>query len=357
MLQNYKIGQNQPTRDEVFMQRCIDLARFGEGHVAPNPLVGAVVVYNNKIIGEGYHQYFGGPHAEVNAVNRVKDKGLLKQSTLYVNLEPCAHHGKTPPCADLIVHYQIPEVVIGMQDPFSKVNGAGIKRLNSAGCQVKVGILEKECHELNLRFITFHGQMRPYVILKWAQTLDGFIDKTRNENSDQHPNWITNELCRALVHKWRTEVQSIMVGTNTALIDNPKLNVRAWSGTNPLRIVIDRDFTLPNHLSLFDQKQPTLVLNSKKNETKHQVEYLKLPFNRQFIPELFESLYNRGISGLLVEGGFELLQSFIDQNLWDEARIFTGSTKFMDGVKAPVISGNIISYETLDHNILTVMRR
>ncbi len=326
------------TSHNFFMKRCIELAKLGAGKVAPNPMVGAVIVHNNVIIGEGYHECFGGAHAEVNAINQVKDKSLLKTATIYVSLEPCAHQGKTPPCADLIVKHEIPNVVIGMQDPFSEVNGAGIKILKNAGSKVTIGILEKQCLELNKEFITYHTKKRPYIILKWAETADGFIDKERKENEPQQPNWITNETCRALVHKWRSETKAILVGTNTALTDNPKLDVRTWSGNSPLRIVLDRQLRLPENLHLFNTKQPTLVINEKKSESNNTLEYIRLDFNDILITNLLHLLYKKGVSSIIIEGGQKVLSSFIEQNYWDEARIFVGNLFFKKGIKAPTIS-------------------
>lgn len=342
----------QKTIHEYYMQRCIELAKNGAGQVAPNPMVGAVVVHNNRIIGQGYHAGFGEPHAEVHAIASVSDKSLLKESTIYVSLEPCAHQGKTPPCADLIVAHQIPRVVIGMVDPFNKVNGAGIKRLEQAGCDVTTGVLERECWDLNKAFITYHTQQRPYIILKWAQTLDGFIDKKREPGFIQEPNWITNEVCRSLVHKWRSEVQSIMVGTHTAYIDNPQLNVRVWSGKAPLRIVPDKNLKLDKELHLFDQQQATLVLNSVKDAVDGLIEYKTLPFGDAFLRELMKTLYDKGVNSLLVEGGQQLLQSFINKNYWDEARVFTGNVFFNKGTAAPVIKGVVASHQKLRDNIL-----
>ncbi len=340
--------------DEKYMSRCIELAHKGKGHVAPNPMVGAVIVHQGKIIGEGYHRVFGGPHAEVNAINSVKNKDLLKDSTIYVSLEPCSHHGKTPPCADLFVHEKIPHVVVGMKDPFTEVNGEGIRKLLEAGCRVEVGVLEDECRDLNREFNLFHTQKRPYIILKWAQTLDGFIDKERKPANIAEPNWITNEECRSLVHKWRTEIGAIMVGTNTARLDNPKLNIRAWSGKAPLRIVIDKDLSLPQTLFLFDNTQPTLVLNELKNENIENTEFLKIEFGESFIHALTKELYNRKIMSLFVEGGQKLLNSFIEQDFWDETRIFTGNKYFNAGTMAPKINGRIISQENLGDNMLVL---
>jgi len=341
-------------QDELFMDRCLQIAQKGKGYVAPNPMVGSVIVYNGQIIGEGYHRKCGEAHAEVNAINSVLNEEELSKSTIYVSLEPCAHYGKTPPCADLIINKKIPNVVIGMQDPFAKVNGEGIKRLLNAGCNVKVGVLESKCWELNKEFFVFHTKKRPYVILKWAQTFDGFIDRIREPSEVAEPNWITNEVCRALVHKWRTEVQSIMVGTNTALIDNPKLNIRSWVGNAPIRIVIDKQLKLPKSYHLLDDTQATVVLNEKISENFGQTQYLKFDFGDGFFEELNQFLFNQGITSLFVEGGSELLNTFINQNIWDKARVFTGNKNFVNGIAAPNIKGSIIAYEKLRDNYLTV---
>lgn len=332
--------------DEFFMHRCLQLAKLGAGTAAPNPMVGAVVVCDGKIIGEGYHHRCGEAHAEVNAINSVKNPELLSKSTIYVSLEPCSHFGKTPPCADLIINKHIPNVVVGMVDPFGKVNGNGINKLRAAGCNVKVGVLEDECRWLNRAFITFHQKKRPYIILKWAQSADGFIDAVRTiENAN--PQWITNDACRSLVHKWRTEAGAIMVGYNTALLDNPRLNVRAWSGRNPLRIVTDKNLQLPDNLALFDHQQPTWRLNTINNDATENLQNVKLPWGAEMLPTLMQKLYEAEVNQLIVEGGTKLLQSFIDANLWDETRIFTGTSLFGNGIKAPKISGNVRSTEMI----------
>ncbi len=324
-------------RDETYMQRCVELARGGLGHVSPNPMVGALVAHNNTIIGEGYHRFYGGPHAEVYAIDAVKDRWKLRESTLYVNLEPCVHHGKTPPCTDLILKERIPEVVIGTVDPFDEVAGRGIARLRSRGCQVKVGVLKDACRVLNRRFFTFHEKKRPYIILKWAQTADGFIDAERMRGAQNRPTWITSEKLRMLVHKWRTQESVIMVGTETALKDNPQLNVRDWHGDNPLRIVIDQHLTLPANLKLMDNSQPTVILNEKFEKTDGQTQLWKLRFDELILDNLMARLYNENKQSAIIEGGRYLLQSFIDANLWDEARIFTGTQFFGKGVPAPRI--------------------
>ena len=326
-----------------YMQRCIELAKNGLGNVAPNPMVGCVIVYKDQIIGEGYHQKYGKAHAEVNAINSVKDKSLLTNSRLYVNLEPCAHFGKTPPCSDLIVEYKIPEVIIGCVDSFSLVAGKGINRLRQAGISVICGVNEAECRELNKRFFTFHERKRPYVILKWAQTLDGFIDKSRESNSKPGINWISNKYSKILVHQWRTQEQAILVGNRTALNDNPQLNVRLVSGKSPLRMVLDKDLKLPNSLNLFDKSIPTLIFTQRENVTSsssscENIEYISIDFSVDIHPQINDFLYQKNIQSLIVEGGSSLLNSYIKNDLWDEARVIIGNTTFGSGLKAPVIN-------------------
>lgn len=305
------------TNDEKYMMRCIQLAQNGKLGAAPNPMVGAVVVCDGRIIGEGYHAKCGEAHAEVNAINSVKDESLLRRSTLYVSLEPCAHYGKTPPCAKLIVSKGIPKVVIGCQDPFSKVAGKGIEILKQAGCEVVVGVLEKACQDLNKAFFTVQLKHRPFITLKWAQSADGYMDVERN---DGEPVKLSSPLTQLIAHKRRAEHQAIIVGTQTARLDNPSLNVRDWCGPQPLRIVIDKDLTLPRHLHLFDGSQPTLVV-TEKNETIAGAMTLQVDFNQSILPQLMEELQRRNIQSLLVEGGSKLLQSFIDEGLWDEAYV------------------------------------
>ena len=294
------------------MRRCLQLARCGEAGAPPNPMVGAVIVCDSRIIGEGYHRRCGGPHAEVNAINSVKERDLLSRSTIYVSLEPCAHYGKTPPCADLIIETGIRRVVIGCTDPFTKVNGLGIKKLREAGCEVQVGVLEQECRELNRRFFTFHEKHRPWIILKWAQSNDGFIGKDERVI-------LSNALTQTLVHRLRARSGAILVGTNTALQDNPTLTTRLWPGPNPLRLTIDRNGILPPTLHLKDNSTPTVI------------------YSHESIEEILADLYARGIQSLLVEGGAKLLQSFIDKGLWDEARIETAPLCLGQGTKAPTL--------------------
>lgn len=319
------------TNDEKYMMRCIQLAQNGKLGAAPNPMVGAVVVCDGRIIGEGYHAKCGEAHAEVNAINSVKDESLLRRSTLYVSLEPCAHYGKTPPCAKLIVSKGIPKVVIGCQDPFSKVAGKGIEILKQAGCEVVVGVLEKACQDLNKAFFTVQLKHRPFITLKWAQSADGFMDVERN---DGEPVKLSSPLTQLIAHKRRAEHQAIIVGTQTARLDNPSLNVRDWCGPQPLRIVIDKNLTLPLHLHLFDGSQPTLVV-TEKNETIAGAMTLQVDFNQSILPQLMEELQRRNIQSLLVEGGSKLLQSFIDEGLWDEAYVEHCPQVFGHGILSP----------------------
>lgn len=335
------------------MLRCLELAKNGLGTVAPNPMVGSVIVYEGKIIGEGYHQHYGEAHAEVNAINAVKNKAFLPESTLYVNLEPCAHFGKTPPCADLIIKNNIKKVVIGCMDTYSEVAGKGIERLKNAGIEVVVGVLEKESLKLNKRFFTFHNKKRPYIILKWAETKDGFVDIDRT-NKQQTENWITSPLSKKLVHKWRSEEAAIMVGTNTALNDNPQLNVREWTGKNPIRIVLDLKLRLPKELHLFDKTIPTLVFNYQQEKLEDNLEYIKLNASKNIENQILEALYKRNIQSVIIEGGATLLQSFIDANLWDEARVFIGNKTFEKGLKAPIIGKLACVEEKISTDLLLI---
>ncbi len=339
---------------ETFMQRCLDLALLGMGDVAPNPMVGCVIVHDGIIIGEGYHQKFGQPHAEVNAIRSVQNPELLSSSTLYVSLEPCSHHGKTPPCSDLIIENRIPHVLIGTIDPFAKVAGKGIERMKNAGIEVEVGVLENECRELNRRFFTFHEKERPYILLKWAQTLDGFIDTDRTET--QHPTWITNALSKRLVHKQRSEESAILIGTNTAEFDNPALTVREWTGNQPVRMTIDRTGRLDTRLHIFDGKALTWFFTAKELTGSENLHFILLDFNQNILPQLLSELYKRDILSVVVEGGGELLSSFLEAGLWDEAFVYTGNQFFGKGVAAPHISGETIAFEILDDCKLHVMR-
>jgi len=328
-------------RDELYILRCLELALKGLGKTRQNPMVGAVIVNNDRIIGEGYHACFGGPHAEVTAINSIKDKSLLSGSTLYVNLEPCSHFGKTPPCSFLIRDLQIPRVVIGSIDPNPQVSTLGIQILKDCGIEVITGVKEKECRFLNRRFFTFHEKKRPYIILKWAQSKDGFIDIRRNINDFGHTNWISGQTARILVHKWRSEEIAIMVGTNTILTDNPDLDVRYWYGQNPIRVIPDKVGRLSDDLKIFNGKNKTLILISTYNINRTNVEYVTISKDRFILPVFLEELYKRDILSILVEGGASLLNSFIKSGLWDEARIFTGNVKLKDGIKAPVLNAEI----------------
>jgi diaminohydroxyphosphoribosylaminopyrimidine deaminase/5-amino-6-(5-phosphoribosylamino)uracil reductase len=330
-----------PSEDEKFMQRCLDLAKMGAGYTSPNPMVGSVVVYEERIIGEGFHRRCGEAHAEVNAVNSVRDKSLLRKSTLYVNLEPCAHQGRTPACSTMIIENRIPKVVVGSTDPFEKVAGKGIQMLRNAGCEVVIGILDKECRELNRRFFTYHILKRPYIILKWAQSSDGFIDFNRPPDAPIRPNWITDEFSRTLVHKWRAEEDAIMVGTNTAAKDNPKLDVRNWFGKNPIRVVLDRKLRLSENLSLFDSKIQTLVFTEQQKKSKFNSEFIQIDFSKNLYEQVFKHLYDRQILSVIIEGGAQLINGLLKINLWDEARIFVGDKVFFEGIEAPKMMKNI----------------
>lgn len=336
---------------QFYMQRCIELARNGAGSVSPNPLVGCVIVHNNIIIGEGWHRQFGQAHAEVNAIATVKDKSLLSESTLYVNLEPCNHFGKTPPCADLIIQHQIKQVVVGMVDPFEKVAGNGISKLRAAGINTVIGVLEKECRFLNRRFIKYVTRHKPYVILKWAQTHNGYIapdaHKLSAEEFEQQRH-ITGFTIQKLVHKWRTEEDAIMVGTNTALLDNPALNARAWHGKNPVRIVIDRTLRLPDSLKLFDKSEPTIVFTEQQKESNHNLTFIQVDFSQNWFDEVLNHLYRLKIQSLIVEGGSQLLNTIIEANLWDEAIQFISPKTINDGVKAPFINGRNYKSNIID---------
>lgn len=329
------------------MQRCLDLAILGAGKVSPNPMVGAVIVHNNRIIGEGYHQQYGQAHAEVNAVNDALTNSnnagdLLQESTIYVSLEPCAHYGKTPPCADLIIKHSIPHVVVGCRDPFPQVDGKGIEKLQVAGIEVTLGVLEDECRFINRRFFTKVQQHRPYVILKWAETQDGFFAP-----DDSRQFWITGTESRKLVHQWRGEEDAILVGKNTAAIDNPQLNVRFGTGRSPKRVVIDRKLELNHELYIFDQSVETLVFNEIKTDIDGKIKYIALENFDRYVPHyILYQLYLQDIQSLIIEGGAYTLNAFIEAGLWDEARVFTGAISLNSGINAPKING-IIADEIL----------
>ena len=321
---------------EKYIRRCIELAKNGFGTTYPNPMVGSVIVYNDTIIGEGWHKKAGEPHAEVNAVRSVKDKSLLKKATIYVSLEPCSHFGKTPPCCDLIIENKIPNVVVGTVDPNEKVAGNGIRKLVEAGANVVVGILEDECNELNKRFFTFHQKKRPYIILKWAESLDGYLAPEKETNQERRPVWITNTFSRQLVHKWRSEEQAILVGTQTVIDDNPKLNVRDWSGNNPIRVVLDQNNRISKDSFVFDGSVKTIIFTkSDITISTENILFEKIEFNKNTIENILSVLYQHQIQSIIIEGGKQTLQSFIDKNIWDEARVFIGKNTFEKGTKAP----------------------
>ena len=373
----------QPAEDGKYVRRCLEIALRAKGNTAPNPMVGAVIVHGNTIIGEGYHKAFGSTHAEPCAISSVKNPGLLGSSTLYVNLEPCAHYGKTPPCADLIIRSGIPRVVAGTVDPNPLVSGNGIKRLKENGIKVTAGLIEHECRHVNRRYFTWHLQKRPWIILKWAQSADGFIDLERPPGTPVGPNWITSETARILVHKWRAEEQAILVGTNTVIKDNPRLNVRLWEGRDPLRVIIDRELKLGSSYHVFDNSQDTLVFTEAGaglNEATHQAgkvagriknkaaaigssagqrerqgpEYASLAFDGTAEEKMMKHLYSLNIQSVIIEGGAFTLNRFIEKGLWDEARIFTGQQSFLGGVKAPFLSGIMVKSLITGNSLLKI---
>jgi diaminohydroxyphosphoribosylaminopyrimidine deaminase/5-amino-6-(5-phosphoribosylamino)uracil reductase len=347
---------------EKYIKRCIQLAQNGLGTTYPNPMVGSVIVHNNTIIGEGWHQKSGEPHAEVNAINAVKDKSLLKEATIYVSLEPCSHFGKTPPCCDLIIKNKIPNVVIGTVDPNIKVAGNGIKKIIEAGAKVTVGVLETECYELNKRFFTFHEKKRPYIILKWAETKDGFIApdellRKTVDSTEKKPYWITNFYSRQLVHKWRTEEQAILVGTQTAIDDNPILNARDWFGNNPIRLVLDQKNRIPNNSHVFDNQVKTILFSGTKTKIeKENTTFEVIDFEQNIANQIVSVLYKHQIQSVIIEGGRQTLQTFIDSQLWDEARIFIGNVSFISGIKSPVLNSNIFEQHLIDTDELKLCR-
>ena len=327
------------------MRRCLQLAANGLGSTYPNPLVGCVIVHRGKIIGEGWHRKAGEPHAEVHAFNSVRDKELLKESELYVNLEPCSHHGRTPPCADLIVKMGVPRVFIGSLDENSRVNGAGVARLEKSGCQVTVGILEKECRELNRRFFTFHRRKRPYIILKWAESADEFIFPAEDQVAERGPVWISNTYSRQLVHKWRAEEEAILVGTRTMEQDDPSLTVREVKGKPILRLVIDRLGKSSWQSKVFQGEFRTVVFAEKGNsrrqipeELRNNVRIKELDFGASLAAQIVDFLFEEEVQSLIVEGGAFTLNAFIEAGLWDEARVFRGNVLFREGLRAPILS-------------------
>jgi diaminohydroxyphosphoribosylaminopyrimidine deaminase/5-amino-6-(5-phosphoribosylamino)uracil reductase len=322
------------------MRRALDLAKLGIGSVSPNPVVGCVLVAEDRIIGEGFHQKYGENHAEVNAIESVKDKALIKAATAYVTLEPCSHHGKTPPCASRLISEGIRNVVIASLDPNPLVSGKGVSLLKKSGIHVSVGLLAENYEHINRRFFTFHRKKRPYIILKWAETADGYLART-----DYSSKWISNARSRQWVHKWRSEEDAVMVGYNTAFHDNPMLNVRSWNGRNPVRIFMDRDLSLPDSHHLKNGDQRTICITSTKEGKDTKIEYLQIA-NFEDTQGIFKEIYNRNIQSIIVEGGRKTLQSIIKEGIWDEARIFRSSNSFGDGIKAPMLAGEL--FETRD---------
>jgi len=343
---------------EKYINRCIELAKNGLGTTYPNPMVGSVIVLNDTIIGEGWHRKAGEPHAEVIAIRSVKDKSLLKDATIYVSLEPCSHFGKTPPCAHLIVENKIKNVVIGTIDINSKVSGRGVEYLKRNGCNVIVGVLEKECEQLNKRFFIFHNKKRPFIILKWAETSDGFIDKLRDKSSENIPNWISNIYSQQFAHKMRSEEQAILVGTKTALNDNPSLNCRNWFGENPIRLVLDRTLKIPSNYNLLDGSVKTIVLTEKENVKKQHENVLFeiIDFTDNIPRQICGVLYKHEIQSVIIEGGTQTLRSFIDEKLWDEAFIFVGNILFKNGLKSPEIKNAPTEIQKIFDDTLKIYR-
>nr|WP_299033696.1 bifunctional diaminohydroxyphosphoribosylaminopyrimidine deaminase/5-amino-6-(5-phosphoribosylamino)uracil reductase RibD [uncultured Tenacibaculum sp.] len=342
-----------------YIQRCLQLAKNGIGTTRPNPSVGAVIVHDNKIIGEGFTSPYGGPHAEVNAINSVQNQELLKEATIYVTLEPCSHHGKTPPCADLIIKKRIPNIVIGSVDTNSLVAGKGIERLKKAGRNVIVGVCEEACKEHHKRFFTVQNKKRPYIILKWAETKDGFIAPLTKD--EQKPVWISNAYSQQLVHKWRSEEHAILVGTNTVIADNPSLTVRSWFGNNPVRIVIDKNLRIPSETTVLDGNVKTIVLVDRKErretrKEKQEVFYEEIDFSSKVAEQICDVLHKHQIQSVIIEGGAHTLQTFIEANLWDEARVFIGDVNFGAGVKHPVFNAKLSSEKKITNDLLRIYK-
>ena len=335
---------------EHYIKRCLEISKLGIGTTRPNPSVGAVLVVDDRIIGEGFTSPYGGNHAEVNAISTVRDSSLLATATMYVTLEPCSHFGKTPPCADLIIKSEIKKVVIGCIDSNVLVAGKGVERLQNAGCEVIVGVLEKECKAHHKRFFTFQTKKRPFIILKWAQTLDAYV--APKNRAIQAPVWITNEASRQLVHKWRCEEQAILVGTTTVLDDNPRLDVRYWKGEDPVRIVIDKELKIPANLKVYDGSVKTIFINESSTSVKGAIFFEKINFSKPIAIQICEVLFKHNIQSLIVEGGTKTIQTFIDENLWDEARVFSGEVHFNDGVNAPILDVIPTNEENIKGDIL-----
>lgn len=348
------------------MQRCLELAQIGLRAAMPNPSVGAILVHNGRIIGEGFTSPYGGPHGEVNCINSVNeaDRHLIPEATLYVSLEPCSHYGKTPPCCDLIIHHRIQNIVVGTIDPNEKVAGNGIRKLREAGKNVITGVLEKECRELNRRFFTFHEEQRPYIILKWAESADGFLSPSRLSDSsisgsleDKKPVWITNAYSRQLVHKWRSEEAAILVGTQTVLDDNPQLDVRDWTGPNPVRIVLDRSGRISDDHFVKNQKIKSIILTEKADfPNLDNLHYEQISFDEHLPQTIAGILYKHGLLSVIVEGGRRTLQTFVDSGLWDEARVFKGEAVLHNGTMAPELSAIAKTRQKIVNDELLIFR-
>ena len=336
---------------ENFMNKCLKLAKKGRGKTSPNPMVGCVIVHNNKVIGEGYHEKYGHQHAEVNAINSVKNKNLLKESVLYVNLEPCAHHGKTPPCSDLIINNNIPKVIIGCKDSFIEVSGKGIEKMKRHNIDVKVGVLEKECLDLNKRFFTFHDKRRPYIILKWAKSKDNLIAPINQKEKF----WMTSNSSKKLVHKWRSYEDAILIGSRTAKIDNPHLTVREIQGKNPIRIIINQNLNLPLDLNIYNDEAKTIIYNAIRNDQIKLNKFIKIDFNN-LIKSVLKSLYKQKIQSLIIEGGAHTINTFIQQGIWDEARVFTANKNLKSGLPTPVIKKKPFSIKKIEQDIIEMYR-
>ena len=339
--------------EEKFMARCLELARHGAGHTAPNPMVGAVVVHNGVIVGEGYHRRCGEAHAEVNAIASVRDEAILRDSTIYVSLEPCSHYGKTPPCAELIIRKGIPRVVVGCMDPFPEVSGRGVRMLRDAGVEVVTGVLEEECRALNEAFMTFQSEKRPFVTLKWAESADGFLDVART-SPDISPVVFSNAVTAGRVHKLRAESAAILVGTNTALLDNPSLTVRRWSGKSPVRLVIDRERKIPSSYHLLDDTIPTIVFTTGEKKKIGQTEYIPLDFRISIVHQILQCLFERQLNSLMVEGGSIMLQQFLDSGYWDRAIVEESPLTLGAGVKAPVFTFGQQSFDSFGGHIFRI---
>jgi diaminohydroxyphosphoribosylaminopyrimidine deaminase/5-amino-6-(5-phosphoribosylamino)uracil reductase len=343
---------------EKYIKRCIELAKNGLGTTYPNPMVGSVIVLGDIIIGEGWHKKAGEPHAEVHAINSVKDKSKLKNATIYVSLEPCSHYGKTPPCANLIVESGLKNVVIGIVDSNVKVSGQGVKHLKNNGCNVVVGVLEKECYLLNKRFFTYHELQRPFIMLKWAETTDGFFDKLRLNSDEKVPNWISNNYSKQLVHKMRAQENAILIGTNTALNDNPSLTARSWFGNNPIRILIDKSAKISNDAYVLNGVVKTIVFSEVKqhSDSFENVIFVRINFEENVPQQICEVLYKYQIQSVIIEGGSQTIQHFIEANLWDEAYVFVGKVTFNKGLKAPELEKTPFEIKEISNDVLKIFK-